>query len=141
MDADSGENAEIEYHVSDDHFAVDASGIVNNNKQLDADNNNAYYEFVLTAKDKGMVVFYKITFNENVFFSFKNNTTLTFFEVQWFPRDSRCLLVSIFGGRGQWLWSAERNSRQKNFSSFLCVKKNLKLYTRRELPHIYYTKK
>ncbi|XP_026817887.1 neural-cadherin isoform X2 [Rhopalosiphum maidis] len=53
MDADSGENAEIEYHVSDDHFAVDASGIVNNNKQLDADNNNAYYEFVLTAKDKG----------------------------------------------------------------------------------------
>lgn len=53
MDADSGENAEIEYDVSDDHFAVDASGIVNNNKQLDADNNNAYYEFVLTAKDKG----------------------------------------------------------------------------------------
>lgn len=53
MDADSGENAEIEYNVSDDHFAVDASGIVNNNKQLDADNNNAYYEFVLTAKDKG----------------------------------------------------------------------------------------
>ncbi|XP_050530665.1 neural-cadherin isoform X3 [Daktulosphaira vitifoliae] len=53
MDADSGENAEIEYHVSDDHFAVDSSGIVNNNKQLDADNNNAYYEFVLTAKDKG----------------------------------------------------------------------------------------
>lgn len=55
MDADSGENAEIEYHVSDDHFAVDASGIVNNNKQLDADNNNAYYEFVLTAKDKGKI--------------------------------------------------------------------------------------
>jgi hypothetical protein len=82
MDADSGENAEIEYHVSDDHFAVDASGIVNNNKQLDADNNNAYYEFVLTAKDKGMVVFYKITFNENVFFSFKNNSMLTSFEVQ-----------------------------------------------------------
>lgn len=61
MDADSGENAEIVYHVSDDHFAVDASGIVNNNKQLDADNNNAYYEFVLTAKDKGEVVFYQIT--------------------------------------------------------------------------------
>jgi len=58
MDADSGVNAEIEYHVSDDHFAVDASGIVNNNKQLDADNNNAYYEFVLTAKDKGEFVFF-----------------------------------------------------------------------------------
>ncbi|XP_073987911.1 neural cadherin isoform X3 [Rhodnius prolixus] len=52
-DADSGTNAEIEYHVSDDHFAVDSNGIVNNNKQLDADNNNAYYEFVVTAKDKG----------------------------------------------------------------------------------------
>lgn len=53
LDADSGANAEIEYHVSDDHFVVDASGIVSNNKQLDADNNNAYYEFVVTAKDKG----------------------------------------------------------------------------------------
>lgn len=54
VDADSGANAEIEYHVSDDHFVVDASGIVSNNKQLDADNNNAYYEFVITAKDKGL---------------------------------------------------------------------------------------
>ncbi|XP_065207824.1 neural-cadherin isoform X2 [Planococcus citri] len=53
VDADSGANAEIEYHVSDDHFVVDSSGIVSNNKQLDADNNNAYYEFVITAKDKG----------------------------------------------------------------------------------------
>ncbi|XP_066902324.1 neural-cadherin isoform X6 [Halyomorpha halys] len=52
-DADSGANAEIEYQVSDDHFAVDSNGIVNNNKQLDADNNNAYYEFIVTAKDKG----------------------------------------------------------------------------------------
>lgn len=52
-DADSGTNAEIEYHVSDDHFAVDTSGVVSNNKQLDADNNNAYYEFMVTAKDKG----------------------------------------------------------------------------------------
>lgn len=57
VDADSGANAEIEYHVSDDHFVVDASGIVSNNKQLDADNNNAYYEFVITAKDKGMLNF------------------------------------------------------------------------------------
>ncbi|XP_018570948.1 neural-cadherin [Anoplophora glabripennis] len=53
MDADSGTNAEIEYMVSDDHFSVDPSGIISNNKQLDADNNNAYYEFVVTAKDKG----------------------------------------------------------------------------------------
>ncbi|KAF5298417.1 hypothetical protein FQR65_LT01195 [Abscondita terminalis] len=53
MDSDSGANAEIEYIVSDDHFSVDPSGIISNNKQLDADNNNAYYEFVVTAKDKG----------------------------------------------------------------------------------------
>ena len=52
-DADSGANAEIEYSVSDDHFAVDSSGVVSNGKQLDADNNNAYYEFTITAKDKG----------------------------------------------------------------------------------------
>ncbi|XP_066596420.1 LOW QUALITY PROTEIN: neural-cadherin-like [Prorops nasuta] len=52
-DADSGANAEIEYLVSDDHFSVDTNGIIVNNKQLDADNNNAYYEFVVTAKDKG----------------------------------------------------------------------------------------
>ncbi|XP_047366877.1 neural-cadherin isoform X7 [Vespa velutina] len=52
-DADSGANAEIEYLVSDDHFSVDSNGIIVNNKQLDADNNNAYYEFVVTAKDKG----------------------------------------------------------------------------------------
>ncbi|XP_015602417.1 neural-cadherin isoform X3 [Cephus cinctus] len=52
-DADSGANAEIEYSVSDDHFSVDSNGIIVNNKQLDADNNNAYYEFVVTAKDKG----------------------------------------------------------------------------------------
>lgn len=53
MDADSGINADIEYLVSDDHFAVDSNGIIVNNKQLDADNNNAYYEFLVTAKDKG----------------------------------------------------------------------------------------
>ncbi|KZC10371.1 Neural-cadherin [Dufourea novaeangliae] len=52
-DADSGTNAEIEYLVSDDHFSVDSNGLIVNNKQLDADNNNAYYEFVVTAKDKG----------------------------------------------------------------------------------------
>lgn len=53
-DADSGSNAEIEYLVSDDHFSVDSNGIITNTKQLDADNNNAYYEFVVTAKDKGL---------------------------------------------------------------------------------------
>ncbi|KAJ8679484.1 hypothetical protein QAD02_015271 [Eretmocerus hayati] len=52
-DADSGANADIEYLVSDDHFSVDAQGVIVNNKQLDADNNNAYYEFTVTAKDKG----------------------------------------------------------------------------------------
>lgn len=56
-DSDSGANAEIEYLVSDDHFSVDSSGIITNNKQLDADNNNAYYEFVVTAKDKGLGVY------------------------------------------------------------------------------------
>ena len=52
-DSDSGANAEIEYSVSDDHFQVDAAGVISNAQQLDADNNNAYYEFVVTAKDKG----------------------------------------------------------------------------------------
>ena len=52
-DSDSGANAEIEYSVSDDHFTVDSNGVIANAKQLDADNNNAYYEFVVTAKDKG----------------------------------------------------------------------------------------
>lgn len=52
-DADSGSNAEIEYLVSDDHFSVDTNGVIRNSKQLDADNNNAYYEFVVTARDKG----------------------------------------------------------------------------------------
>ncbi|CAG7826774.1 unnamed protein product, partial [Allacma fusca] len=52
-DADSGSNAAIEYFVSDDHFSIDSNGVIRNNKQLDADNNNAYYEFVVTARDKG----------------------------------------------------------------------------------------
>lgn len=53
-DADSGINSEIEYMVADDHFSVDSNGEIVNNKQLDADNNNAYYEFIVTAKDKGI---------------------------------------------------------------------------------------
>nr|BAD91055.1 Af2-cadherin [Artemia franciscana] len=52
-DADSGDNAEIEYSVSDDNFQVDQKGVISNARQLDADNNNAYYEFTVTAKDKG----------------------------------------------------------------------------------------
>jgi len=53
-DADSGSNAEIEYLVSDEHFSIDTNGVIRNAKQLDADNNNAYYEFVVTARDKGL---------------------------------------------------------------------------------------
>ena len=54
-DADSGQNAEIEYYLSDDHFTVSSGGIISNNRRLDADSNNAYYEFVVTAKDKGIL--------------------------------------------------------------------------------------
>jgi hypothetical protein len=39
--------------LSDDHFTVSSAGIISNNRRLDADSNNAYYEFVVTAKDKG----------------------------------------------------------------------------------------
>lgn len=53
-DADSGQNAEIEYYLSDDHFTVSPTGVISNNRRLDADSNNAYYEFVVTAKDKGL---------------------------------------------------------------------------------------
>ena len=52
-DADSGSNADIAYSVSDDHFAVDSDGLISNNRRLDADSNNAYYEFQVTSKDKG----------------------------------------------------------------------------------------
>ena len=52
-DRDSGANAEIEYSVTDNHFTVDLSGVISNAKQLDADNNNAYYEFTVTANGKG----------------------------------------------------------------------------------------
>ena len=49
-DADSGSNAEIEYYVSVDHFTVNSNGVISNNKRLDADRYNAYYEFMVTAK-------------------------------------------------------------------------------------------
>ncbi|XP_076032082.1 neural cadherin isoform X3 [Oratosquilla oratoria] len=52
-DEDSGSNAEIVYSVSDDHFKVDNKGIIYNKKTLDADDNNAYYEFTVTATDRG----------------------------------------------------------------------------------------
>ncbi|XP_064079326.1 neural-cadherin-like isoform X1 [Macrobrachium nipponense] len=52
-DEDSGTNAEINYSVSNDHFRVDNKGIIYNKKTLDADDNNAYYEFTVTATDKG----------------------------------------------------------------------------------------
>ena len=54
-DDDSGTNAEITYSVSDDHYRVDNKGIIYNRKALDADDNNAYYEFTVTATDRGMV--------------------------------------------------------------------------------------
>ena len=62
-DADSGANAEIEYYVSDDHFTVNANGVISNNKKLDADSNNAYYEFIVTAKGNLILI------SEMVFFS------------------------------------------------------------------------
>lgn len=62
-DADSGANADIEYSVSDDHFSIDSSGLIVNNKQLDADNNNAYYEFTVTAKDRGKCNFHLLLMN------------------------------------------------------------------------------
>ncbi|XP_063604101.1 neural-cadherin-like [Penaeus indicus] len=52
-DDDSGTNAEIVYSVSDDHFRVDNKGVIYNRRTLDADDNNAYYEFVVTATDRG----------------------------------------------------------------------------------------
>lgn len=52
-DDDAGTNAEIIYSVSDDHFRVDNKGIIYNDKILDADDNNAYYEFTVTAIDRG----------------------------------------------------------------------------------------
>ena len=52
-DADSGSNADIAYHVSDDSFAVDSDGLITNNRRLDAHSNNAYDEFQVTAKDQG----------------------------------------------------------------------------------------
>ena len=67
-DADSGANAEIEYYVSDDHFTVNANGVISNNKKLDADSNNAYYEFIVTAKGNFILIISEIVF---VSFQFK----------------------------------------------------------------------
>ena len=61
-DADSGANAEIEYYVSDDHFTVNANGVISNNKKLDADSNNAYYEFIVTAKGNFILIISEIVF-------------------------------------------------------------------------------
>lgn len=52
-DDDSGTNAEITYSVSDHLYRVDNKGIIYNRKILDADDNNAYYEFTVTATDRG----------------------------------------------------------------------------------------
>ena len=43
----------MEFFASDDHFRVDSQGTIYNNRKLDADNNNANYEFTITSRDKG----------------------------------------------------------------------------------------
>lgn len=60
------------YSVSDDHFRVDNKGIIYNRRTLDADDNNAYYEFVVTATDRGMYLnfhFCNIVYTLYVFLS------------------------------------------------------------------------
>ena len=66
-DADSGANAEIEYYVSDDHFTVNANGVISNNKKLDADSNNAYYEFIVTAKGNFILISEVVLFHSPIF--------------------------------------------------------------------------
>ena len=39
---------DISFSVSDDHFTVDSDGVISNNKRLDADSNDGYYEFLVT---------------------------------------------------------------------------------------------
>jgi len=41
-------DVDITYSVSNDNFAVDSDGVISNNKRLDADGNNGYYEFLVT---------------------------------------------------------------------------------------------
>ena len=36
------------YSVSDDTFAIDSDGVISSNRRLDADDNGAYYEFMVT---------------------------------------------------------------------------------------------
>ena len=52
-DDDVGTNAEIVYSVHDNHFTVDNKGIIKVGTVLDADDNNAYYEFNVVAMDRG----------------------------------------------------------------------------------------
>lgn len=52
-DADHGQNAEIEYSVSDNNFTINQHGEIFSNRRLDADDNGAFYMFTVTAKDKG----------------------------------------------------------------------------------------
>ena len=54
-DADStGDNANFVYSTNDDHFAVDSTGVLTNNQQLNVDNNKGFYEFKVTATDMGV---------------------------------------------------------------------------------------
>ncbi|GAB6020542.1 hypothetical protein CHUAL_003225 [Chamberlinius hualienensis] len=52
-DPDSGQNAEIDYSVSDNNFTINKHGEIFSNRRLDADDNGAFYMFTVTAKDKG----------------------------------------------------------------------------------------
>ena len=41
-------DADITYSLSNDYFAVDSDGVISNNRRLDADSNDGYYEFRVT---------------------------------------------------------------------------------------------
>ena len=80
-DADSGANAEIEYYVSDDHFTVNANGVISNNKKLDADSNNAYYEFIVTAKGNFILISEMAFFSSSGVSNLKDLTNLHIFNI------------------------------------------------------------
>ena len=80
-DADSGANAEIEYYVSDDHFTVNANGVISNNKKLDADSNNAYYEFIVTAKGNFKLISEMVFFSSPIYSNLKDFTNLPIFNI------------------------------------------------------------
>ena len=44
----ASDNHDFVYTVSDDTFAIDSDGVISSNRRLDADDNGAYYEFMVT---------------------------------------------------------------------------------------------